>query len=397
MALVAQQQRLLWHGFGPVPRALQDAAGHEWELRTCRSPAELTDLGRQADVVVVSPPPPLLEDARRLADLLGQVERAGAVTVVLMPGEMVHASPLAGRRGPFVVMPEDASPAEMAGALRAAASLGPAFRVLQEDLASLRAGGPVDAGGGQFGEELRLAARLQRDFMPHDLPELDRVKFASLFRPAEWVSGDIYDVFRLDESHVGFYVADVVGHGMPAALMTMFIKKALQTKRIEGHDYEIVAPDDALAQLNEDICQQDLSGFQFCTALYAVLDTTRLTLDYARGGHPPPVRLETDGKAGPLDAEGPLLGVFPEAEFEAARVQLHPSERLVIFSDGAEDIFTPEGGSGSDGLIDQLRETRHLDADQAALHLAVRMDRARTHHSRRDDITILLLDILAGG
>ncbi len=89
-------------------------------------------------------------------------------------------------------------------------------------------------------EEMRLAARLQRDFLPKTLPEVGRVRFRALFRPAGYVSGDLYDVQRLDEDHVGFYLADAVGHGMPAALLTMFLKRALTTKEITPGGYRLL-------------------------------------------------------------------------------------------------------------------------------------------------------------
>ena len=66
-------------------------------------------------------------------------------------------------------------------------------------------------------EELRLAARIQQDFLPKTLPQVGNVHFHTLFRPAGYVSGDLYDVIRLDERHIAFYMADAVGHGMPAA------------------------------------------------------------------------------------------------------------------------------------------------------------------------------------
>ena len=91
-------------------------------------------------------------------------------------------------------------------------------------------------------DELRLAARLQQDFLPKSLPRIGRVRFHTLFRPAGYVSGDLYDVMRLDEKHVGFYIADAVGHGMPAALLTMFIKNALVTKQIVEIGYRLLAP-----------------------------------------------------------------------------------------------------------------------------------------------------------
>src|SRR5665213_2378159 len=108
-------------------------------------------------------------------------------------------------------------------------------------------------------EELRLAARLQQDFLPKILPQLGQVHFHTLFRPAGYVSGDLYDVTRLDERHIGFYIADAVGHGMPAALLTMFIKHALVTKEIVGNAYRLLTPSESLARLNMSLIDQNLS------------------------------------------------------------------------------------------------------------------------------------------
>src|SRR5690349_4883166 len=83
-------------------------------------------------------------------------------------------------------------------------------------------------------EEMRLAARLQQDFLPKEFPDAGPIQFHSLFRPAGYVSGDLYDVMRLDDEHIGFYMADAVGHGVPAALLAMFLKHALQTKDRDG-------------------------------------------------------------------------------------------------------------------------------------------------------------------
>ena len=100
-------------------------------------------------------------------------------------------------------------------------------------------------------EELKLAARLQQDFLPRKLPQIGPVTFQTLFRPAGHVSGDLYDVMRLDENHIGFYMADAVGHGMPAALLTMFLKQALVTKEIVPGGYRLLAPSLTMARLNE--------------------------------------------------------------------------------------------------------------------------------------------------
>src|SRR5439155_5857770 len=120
-------------------------------------------------------------------------------------------------------------------------------------------------------DEMRLAARLQQDFLPKSLPQVGRVHFHTLFRPAGYVSGDLYDVMRLDEKHVGFYMADAVGHGMPAALLTMFIKNALVTKEIGAGGYRLLAPGETIAKLNEALVGQNLSYATFATAIYGLI------------------------------------------------------------------------------------------------------------------------------
>src|SRR5882757_3929622 len=109
----------------------------------------------------------------------------------------------------------------------------------------------------RFDEELRLAARLQQDFLPKSLPQVGQVHFHTLFRPAGYVSGDLYDVMRLDEKNVGFYMADAVGHGMPAALLTMFIKNALVTKQITPDGYRLLPPSQTMARLNDSMIEQN--------------------------------------------------------------------------------------------------------------------------------------------
>jgi sigma-B regulation protein RsbU (phosphoserine phosphatase) len=188
---------------------------------------------------------------------------------------------------------------------------------------------------------------------------------------------------------VGFYVADAVGHGMPAALLTMFIKKAMQTKRIIDHGYELVPPEEVLRQLNVDLCQQNLSACQFCTACYAILDTQTLSLHYARGGHPHPILLRADRSVEHLEAPGPLLGIFPEEQFPARRCQLQRGDRLVMFSDGAEDTLA---GPGCD-LLHELQSLRSLSAEELVLQLTMLMEERRAADACSDDITMIVLDV----
>ena len=166
-----------------------------------------------------------------------------------------------------------------------------------------------------FDEELRLAARLQQDFLPKTMPKVGPVRFHTLFRPAGHVSGDFYDVVRLDETNVGFYIADAVGHGMPAALLTMFIKHALVTKQITADGYRLLTASETMTRLNRSLLDQGLSSATFATALYGTINTETRRLTFSRGGHPHPILLGADGQFEALETEGGLLGIFPDEPF----------------------------------------------------------------------------------
>src|SRR5918993_975042 len=190
-------------------------------------------------------------------------------------------------------------------------------------------------------EELKLAARVQQDFLPKSMPRIGPLRFHTLFRPAAHVSGDLYDVMRLDESHVGFYMADAVGHGMPAALLTMFLKQALVTKVIDATGYRLLAPSVTMQKLNDALVAQKLSTATFATALYGNINYRTRKLTFARGGHPDPILLTRDGELKILESEGALLGIFPDDVYQQASVELQPGDRVFIYSDGVEIAFSP--------------------------------------------------------
>jgi sigma-B regulation protein RsbU (phosphoserine phosphatase) len=188
-------------------------------------------------------------------------------------------------------------------------------------------------------EQLRLAGLVQQDFLPTQLPNTDRIKWATVFLPAEWVSGDIYHIVRIDEKHIGFYVADVVGHGMPAALLTIFLKQALVMRATVDNTYHIYSPAEVMKNLNNRMSSQKLSGYQFATCCYCLLNTETLELVYARAGHPYPVILRKGEEPKQLEVRGSLLGVFKDADYAEDRIQLQPGDKVVLYSDGAEPFI----------------------------------------------------------
>jgi hypothetical protein len=392
--IVPTKTKLLWLGEQPIPPNVTRAAGQRWDLRPCRRGEPL---GRQLEhaAVVVAYPNGQSDDPHRLAQLLDAVDHSLAVALVLLPPGAKTAWGVLGRRqGKFLCVRQDATSEEIAAKLDAAEALQPAISNLQRELADARkSDGPNMPQLDQIDEEMRLAARIQRDFLPRRLPEVGPVRFAVLYRPLGWVSGDIYDVARLDETHLGFYVADAVGHGMPAALLTMFIKHALQSKRIAGNTYEILPPHESLAALNAAICQQNLSSCQFCTAVYCVLNLADLALSYARAGHPEGILIHADGTLASLPVPGSLLGVFPEEEYHSVTVPLSPGDRLVLYTDGMEDALAQGTGEG-DRFRHLLTSIGRLPREQLLLQITALIDDRSSRRSAEDDITVLVADVV---
>ena len=242
-------------------------------------------------------------------------------------------------------------------------------------------------------EELRLAGRLQGDFLPRNLPEVGPVRFHTLWRPCGYVSGDLYDVCRLDEHHVSFYVADAVGHGMPAALLTMFLRQALVMKLITGDTYQILEPGQAMSRLNTALMDQQLTAGTFGTAFYGLIDTRTLELRFASAGHPSPLLLRAYQEPIPLRVEGPLLGVFEETGYPTASIQLQPSDRLVAFTDGI-DVTLPDDSADNARWKAELASRCGKPGATLLAELADLLDVASGSLNPRDDLTLVVAEVL---
>jgi len=243
-------------------------------------------------------------------------------------------------------------------------------------------------------EQLRLAGLVQQDFLPAELPDTDRIHWAAAFCPAEWVSGDIYNIVRIDSKHIGFYVADVVGHGLPAALLTIFLKQTLAMRETTDHSYRILSPAEVMRNLNVRMASQKLSGYQFATCCYCLLDIESLQLTYARAGHPYPLLIGPEGEPEQLETRGSLLGVFEETEYVEHSIQLQPGDKLLVYSDGAEPFIGCFDDQAGFRFKQEFCEIADLSIIDLVDRLKVRAKSQELDHSGIDDITIVGLEVL---
>lgn len=243
-------------------------------------------------------------------------------------------------------------------------------------------------------EQLRLAGLVQQDFLPAQLPNTDEVRWATLFLPAEWVSGDIYNIVRIDEQHIGFYVADVVGHGIPAALLTIFLKQSLIMRETIDSNYRVFSPAEVITNLNVRMAAQKLSGYRFATCCYCLLNVKTLQLTYARAGHPYPILIRPGQQPEQLELRGSLLGVFEKADYIQQTVQLRPGDKLILYSDGAESFIGRFGDLTGFNFSEEFCKIKDSPIVEIMDELTVLAKNQNVDPSEVDDITVVGLEIL---
>lgn len=248
---------------------------------------------------------------------------------------------------------------------------------------------------GNLAEQLRMAGYVQRDFLPKHLPNSEQIRWSATFLPCECASGDIYDIARIDEQHIGFYIADVVGHGMPAALLTIFIKQSLVMREIIGNNYRIFPAAEVIRNLNLRMTEKRLSGQQFATCCYCILNIKTLQLTYARAGHPYPVLIRGSNPPQHLETRGSLLGVFERANYVQQTIQLQPGDKLLLYSDGAEPFIGGYSEENHFTFNEYFHEIKDLGIDEMTEKLSTIFQNSQFQASSiDDDITTIGLEIL---
>lgn len=254
------------------------------------------------------------------------------------------------------------SPSELKGRLEIIERYQPVVQRMSREMELMRKlTGRLDRHFREVDQEMRLAGRLQRDFLPKLDEPIQNLQFATVYRPALWVSGDTFDVFRVSEDVTAFYIADAVGHGMAASLLTMFIRRAIVSKQVVADGFRILTPTETLEILNAALLDQGLPNSQFVTACYMLIDHRTLKAQFARGGHPYPIVISSDGTLREVESSGTLLGIVDGAEFPTCEIQLHPGDKLLMYTDGLDAAFG--------------------DPSDASQGVATHLDTFRTHAS----------------
>lgn len=212
--------------------------------------------------------------------------------------------------------------------------------------------------------ELQIGHQIQSGFLPKELPESSGWDIAAHFQAAREVAGDFYDVFRLADGRLGFFLGDVTDKGVGSALfmalyrslLRAFINNTDGTAAREAETKGSPSLLQAVTKTNRYVCRTHESPL-FATVLIGVLDSSSGKVDYINAGHNPPFVLRRGGERQELRPTGPGIGIFEEAEYSSGAIELAPGEVLFIYSDGVEDTQNGEGEFyGRDRMIDNLND-----------------------------------------
>jgi sigma-B regulation protein RsbU (phosphoserine phosphatase) len=187
-------------------------------------------------------------------------------------------------------------------------------------------------------QELERAREIQESLLPKTIPQLPGFEVAGAWLPARVVSGDYYDVFPLGDHKLCICIADVVGKGVAAALLTAHAQAAVRALSSQSE-----SPATLCGRVNRLLCENIATG-KFVTFFYAILDGETRTLTYCNAGNPYPI-LVSHGQARMLDKGGAVLGVFPEWAYEDTAIPFEPQDRLLLFTDG---ITEAEGADATE-------------------------------------------------
>jgi len=234
--------------------------------------------------------------------------------------------------------------------------------------------------------ELETARQIQQSILPKRAPTIDGLSVAAHYDSMAEVAGDFYDFVVTPSGQLGVLVADVSGHGVPAAIVASMVKIALAVQ--EG---EITDPGLVLTRMNRALCGR--FELAYVTATFALVDPTARTLTYAAAGHPSPLLVRATGSVESLDERGMVLGFLPDASYSSATVRdLAAGDRIVFYTDGITEASRADGEFfGDRQFLDVLTIGLPQPADR---FLSTLVERARqwTGADFADDVTVVVVD-----
>ncbi len=238
-------------------------------------------------------------------------------------------------------------------------------------------------------KELELAATIQASILPYRLPRLASHDFGAHIDSARAVGGDFYDVFMLDQRHVGILIGDVADKGVPSAIFMARVHALITAEAVHCDD-----PVSVLQQVNHYLTKRDESDL-FVTCIYGILDIQTSIFHFARAGHEIPLLIAPNSPTSPIQRQAGLpIGVTPRILLDEQSIYLPPDSTLLLFSDGMIDCRNPLGEEfGRERLRQTLHQLKGKNAQEVCDLLKEALLAFRQDASQDDDVTLLAIHV----
>jgi sigma-B regulation protein RsbU (phosphoserine phosphatase) len=234
-------------------------------------------------------------------------------------------------------------------------------------------------------EELEVARRIQNSILPAQFPESPHFRVSARYLPMTSVAGDFYDYVVAGPRQAGLLIADVSGHGVPAALIASMVKLAAASQRAHADD-----PSQFLSRMNAVLFGNTQN--QFVTAAYAHLDSATGELRYSAAGHPPMLLLRR-GEITKVEENGLMLAAFDFATYATATHRLEQGDRLLLYTDGVVEAANSAGDFfGLETLSQVFRDTSGVSPSEAIDRIVSKLQ--SWAHAQEDDLTLLVCDYI---
>ncbi len=215
--------------------------------------------------------------------------------------------------------------------------------------------------GARIAEQMRLAGVVQRRMIPEKAPMIPGLDIAAAYIPCFDVGGDLYDFLQVSNTCVVVAIADVIGKGIPAALMMSCFRGAVRAYADTEGSGEAIG--EIIDKLNKMTCRECWNG-EFVTLFYAIIDVKDMAVTYCNCGHEPTVLIR-EGQMTQLQKGGLVLGVDPQAEYEIETMALADGDCLLFYSDGLVDAANFDGELwGKERMLDAAKQFTSEPAEQ---------------------------------
>ena len=243
-------------------------------------------------------------------------------------------------------------------------------------------------------QDLQMASDILSDQLPSNLLNNANVNVFGFLKPASTIGGDFYNHFWLDDEHIGFYLLDVVGHGVPAALFAfMLAKTILPSEGLLIKNGVIEKPSQVARALNEKFTSSS-SEFQYFTMCYGVLNVKTGAGKLCQAGSPYPVVVRADGSSEKLGNGGYPIGMIPAVEYEDVEFELSSGSRFLLYSDGITEAENEQHKPlGLDGLLTIFKSSANTPLDVAVKSSYLIANKWSGSNLINDDVSMLAIEI----